>query len=71
MSDKGEARMWYEPLKIVGSRVFVLLVRTEGTDVAWGVVNEAMAHHFIFALESFSAGCAWTALYWAEMRAVL
>jgi hypothetical protein len=42
-------------LKIVRSRVFVLLVWTEGTDVAWGVVHEAMAHHFILALETFPA----------------
>lgn len=29
----------YKPLKIIGARVFVLLVWTEGTDVARGVVD--------------------------------
>jgi hypothetical protein len=33
----------------------VLLVWTEGTDIAWGIVNETMAHHFILALEAFAA----------------
>lgn len=49
----------------------MLLVWTEGTDVAWGVVYEAMAHHFILALEAFPAECARTALYWAEVWAIL
>jgi hypothetical protein len=66
-----DAKGWDLPLKIVGAGVFVLLVWTEGTDVAWGVVDEAVAHHFIFALEAFSAKGARTAVYGTEVRAVL
>ena len=58
-------------MKIVGSRVFVLLVRTERAGVARGAVDETVAHHFVFAFEAFSAVGARTSTYWTEVRAVL
>lgn len=43
------------PLKIVRPRILVLLLGTEGTHVAGGLVDEAMADHLVFALEALAA----------------
>lgn len=43
------------PLEIVWSRVSVLPLWTERTDIAWAVVDEAVADHFVFAFEAFAA----------------
>lgn len=61
----------YIPLKIVRPRIFVLLIWTERTDVARGVVHEAMSHHFILALESFPADSTGTSFLRTEMWSVL
>lgn len=66
-----EARMWHEPLEIVGSRIFVLLVGAEGTDITRRVVNEAMTHHFVLTLEALSTGCSRTPLYGTKVWAFL
>lgn len=59
------------PLKIVWSRVFMLLVRAERTDVARRVVHQTMSHHFVLALEAFPAGSTRTSFDRTEMRSVL
>lgn len=43
----------------------------EGTDVAWAVVDEAVADHFVLAFEAFAAFGAGAACDWAVVRAVL
>lgn len=49
----------------------MLLIGTERTHIAWGIMHQAVAHHFIFALESFPAYASWTTFYGTEMRSVL
>lgn len=49
----------------------MLLVGTERTHVAWGVVHQAMSHHFILTLEAFPTHTPRTAIYRTEMRPVL
>lgn len=61
----------YTPLKIIWSGVFMLLIGTERTDVAWGIMHQAMAHHLILALESFPTYATLTAFYGTEMRSIL
>ena len=46
-------------------------LRTEGTDISGGLVNEPVANHFVFPLESFSGFGSRTCLDWAIMRPVL
>jgi hypothetical protein len=40
------------PLKIIRSRVLVLSIWTERTDISWGVVNETVTDHLVFSLEA-------------------
>ena len=49
----------------------MLLVRTEWTDVAWGVMYQAMSHHFILALESFASDTTRATIHRTEMWPVL
>jgi hypothetical protein len=49
----------------------MLLIGTERTHIAWRIMHQAMAHHFILALESFPAYASWTTIYGTEMRSVL
>jgi hypothetical protein len=42
-------------LQIVRSRVLMFSIRTERTDVAGGIVDEAVSDHFVFPLEAFAA----------------
>lgn len=49
----------------------MLLVWTERTYVARGVVDEAVAHHFVFAFKAFTSEGPGAAFYWAKMRSVL
>jgi hypothetical protein len=58
------------PLKVVGPRIPVLLVRTKGTYIARRVVNQAMADHLIFAFESLSALASVTASLRTEVRTI-
>lgn len=58
-------------LKIVRTGIFMLLVRTEWTDVAWGVMYQAMSHHFILALESFASDATRATIHRTEMWPVL
>jgi hypothetical protein len=48
-------------LKIVRSRISMLALWTEGTYVAWAVVHQTMANHFVLALEAFTTFRAWAA----------
>jgi len=43
------------PLQVIRSRISMFTVRTKGTDVAGGVMDEAVSFHFVFALEAFAA----------------
>jgi hypothetical protein len=43
------------PLEIVRSRISMLALWTEWTDVAWAVVHQTMADHLVFTLEAFAA----------------
>jgi hypothetical protein len=58
-------------LQIVWPRILVFSIRTEGADVAGGVVDEAVTYHFVFALEPFAAFRAGAATHGAVMRPVL
>jgi hypothetical protein len=64
-------RRFNSPLKIVWPRIFMLLIRTEGTYIAWRVMHQAMPHHFILALEPFPTQPTWTPIHRTEMRPVL
>lgn len=57
------------PLEVVGTGIPVLAFGAEGTDVAWGLVNEAVADHFVFALEAAAAWSSRTAGDAAEVGA--
>jgi hypothetical protein len=43
------------PLEIVRSRISVLALWAEWTNVAWAVVHQTMADHFVLTLEAFAA----------------
>ena len=43
------------PLKIIWSRILVLAIWTEWTDIARLVVDQPMPNHFVLALEPFPA----------------
>jgi hypothetical protein len=49
------------PLKIIWTRVLMLSVRAERTDVSWRIMDKAMPDHLVLPLESFAAFTAWAA----------
>ena len=49
----------------------MLLIGAEGADIAGGIMDQAMPHHFILALEALAAERARTPFYRAEVWAVL
>jgi len=57
-------------LKIIRSRILVLSVRTERTDVSRRVMHKSMSDHLILSLEPFTAFSAWAALYRTVVRAI-
>jgi hypothetical protein len=59
------------PLQIIGSRILVFSVWTEWTHIARRLMHEAVAYHFVFAFEAFSAFGTGTASDWAVVRPVL
>lgn len=59
----------HAPLQIVRPGILVLALGAEGTHVARTVVHEAVADHFILALEAFAALGALAALDGAVVRA--
>lgn len=67
-----DSRKWNSiPLEIIRSRILVLLVETEWTDITRRVVYKTVPHHLVLTLEAFAAYRPWTVLYRAEMRSVL
>ena len=59
------------PLQIIGPWILVFAVRTEGTDVAWGIVDQAVAYHFVLPLETFAALTPRASFYGTVMWSVL
>src|SRR5438034_10314065 len=55
MVNSGECVVLNIPLEIIRSRVAVLLIWAKRTNIAGRVVDEAVATHFVFALETLSA----------------
>lgn len=68
---KGSIYQYYTPLKIIWPRILVLLIGTEGADIAWRVMDQTMSHHLILAFKPFPACTARTAVYGTEMGSVL
>jgi hypothetical protein len=58
-------------LEIIGSRILVFAIRTKWTDIAGRLMHEAVADHFVLALEAFAAFGADTAGDGAVVWAVL
>ena len=59
------------PLQIIRSRILVFAIRAERTHIARRLMHEAMADHFVFALEALAALGARAALHGAVVRSVL
>lgn len=59
------------PLEVVRTRISVLLVRTEGADVARRIVNQTVPNHLVFPFESIATWPSWAAWLGTEMRSKL
>ena len=55
------------PLEVIRPGILVFSLRTEWTDVAWRLMDQAMPDHFVFSLEPFTAFRTAAGLDWAIM----
>jgi hypothetical protein len=56
------------PLKIFGSRILVVSIRTKRTNIPGTLVDEAVSYHLVLPFEAFATFGAWATFYWAIVR---